>query len=106
MPPDNDRLSVLLSSLDPLWELVSACLQRLAKSDAHAALALQPAAEAFFLVHGHTLSGIDPSKYTQHPDAVKLVQFAGKISFIVYYSFVHFIGESSQFISDIGTPLG
>lgn len=74
---EEERLSVLLSSLEPLWGLVSACLHRLAKADAHAALALQPAAEAFFLVHGSALAGVDPNKPIEHPDAIKLVQFAG-----------------------------
>uniref|UniRef100_F1KPI8 HECT-type E3 ubiquitin transferase n=2 Tax=Ascaris suum TaxID=6253 RepID=F1KPI8_ASCSU len=75
---EEERLSVLLSSLEPLWGLVSACLHRLAKADAHAALALQPAAEAFFLVHGSALAGVDPNKPIEHPDAIKLVQFAEK----------------------------
>ncbi|KHN84136.1 E3 ubiquitin-protein ligase HUWE1, partial [Toxocara canis] len=75
---NEERLSVLLSSLEPLWELVSACLLRLAKADAHAALALQPAAEAFFLLHGSALSGVDPNKPIEHRDAIKLVHFAEK----------------------------
>ncbi|MCP9265604.1 E3 ubiquitin-protein ligase HUWE1 [Dirofilaria immitis] len=41
-------MSVLLNTLEPLWELVSRCLKRLTNADAHAALALQPSAEAFF----------------------------------------------------------
>jgi hypothetical protein len=45
-------LSQLLTSLDPLWTALSNCLSRLSDaSDPHAVLALQPAAEAFFLVH-------------------------------------------------------
>uniref|UniRef100_H2Z019 Uncharacterized protein n=1 Tax=Ciona savignyi TaxID=51511 RepID=H2Z019_CIOSA len=38
--------------LDDLWEVLGACLKELAKShDQHAVLVLQPAVEAFFLVH-------------------------------------------------------
>uniref|UniRef100_A0A183VGG4 E3 ubiquitin-protein ligase HUWE1 n=1 Tax=Toxocara canis TaxID=6265 RepID=A0A183VGG4_TOXCA len=86
---NEERLSVLLSSLEPLWELVSACLLRLAKADAHAALALQPAAEAFFLLHGSALSGVDPNKPIEHRDAIKLVHFAGQLS-------IHLIEEAQK----------
>lgn len=72
-------MSVLLSSLEPLWELVSRCLKRLTNADAHAALALQPSAEAFFLVYGSELSSTDSNKLHEHPDAQKLLHFAGKL---------------------------
>jgi len=46
-----DRLSEQLE-LDELWEALSQCLLALAKmTDNHAVLVLQPAVEAFFLVH-------------------------------------------------------
>lgn len=49
---DEPRISERLRSLDELWNSLSECLLRLGKaSDPHAVLALQPAAEAFFLVH-------------------------------------------------------
>lgn len=52
----NTSLSQLLS-LSPLWEALSCCLQQLDHSaDQHAVLILQPAVEAFFLVHA---SGAD-----------------------------------------------
>uniref|UniRef100_A0A0R3R759 HECT-type E3 ubiquitin transferase n=1 Tax=Brugia timori TaxID=42155 RepID=A0A0R3R759_9BILA len=53
-------------------------LKRLTNADAHAALALQPSAEAFFLVYGSELSSADPSKLHDHPDAQKLLHFAEK----------------------------
>ena len=38
--------------LDELWEMLSECLMELARThDQHAVLVLQPAVEAFFLVH-------------------------------------------------------
>ena len=38
--------------LDDLWEVLGECLKELSKShDQHAVLVLQPAVEAFFLVH-------------------------------------------------------
>uniref|UniRef100_A0A1I8EIK7 HECT-type E3 ubiquitin transferase n=1 Tax=Wuchereria bancrofti TaxID=6293 RepID=A0A1I8EIK7_WUCBA len=73
-----ESMSVLLNTLEPLWELVSRCLKRLTNADAHAALALQPSAEAFFLVYGSELSSADPSKLHDHPDAQKLLHFAEK----------------------------
>lgn len=40
-------------SLDDLWDTLGECLTELAKTtDSHAVLVLQPAVEAFFLVHG------------------------------------------------------
>lgn len=46
-----DRLSEQLE-LDELWEALSQCLLALSKmTDNHAVLVLQPAVEAFFLVH-------------------------------------------------------
>uniref|UniRef100_A0A1I7WI83 Secreted protein n=1 Tax=Heterorhabditis bacteriophora TaxID=37862 RepID=A0A1I7WI83_HETBA len=43
---------LMLFLFTDLWRVVSLCLLRLGKaSDPHAVLALQPAAEAFFLVH-------------------------------------------------------
>ncbi|CAG9536021.1 unnamed protein product [Cercopithifilaria johnstoni] len=73
-----ESMSVLLNTLEPLWELVSRCLKLLTNADAHAALALQPSAEAFFLVYGSELSSTDPSKLHDHPDAQKLLHFAEK----------------------------
>ncbi|PIC34687.1 hypothetical protein B9Z55_014266 [Caenorhabditis nigoni] len=49
---EEPRISERLHSLENLWNSLSDCLLRLGKaSDPHAVLALQPAAEAFFLVH-------------------------------------------------------
>ncbi|GMS94105.1 hypothetical protein PENTCL1PPCAC_16280 [Pristionchus entomophagus] len=49
------KLSAQLKSLEGLWSVLSDCLQRLGRaSDPHAILVLQPAAEAFFLVHAVT----------------------------------------------------
>lgn len=49
---EEPRISERLHSLEDLWNSLSECLLRLGKaSDPHAVLALQPAAEAFFLVH-------------------------------------------------------
>ncbi|GMT21745.1 hypothetical protein PFISCL1PPCAC_13042, partial [Pristionchus fissidentatus] len=46
------KLSAQLTALEGLWTVLSDCLQRLGKAvDPHAILVLQPAAEAFFLVH-------------------------------------------------------
>lgn len=74
----DERMSALLSTLEPLWDLLSKCLKHLTKADAHAALALQPSAEAFFLVHGSELSSVDSSILHKHPDAQKLLHFAEK----------------------------
>ncbi|VDN03027.1 unnamed protein product [Thelazia callipaeda] len=53
------------------------CLTNLAHADVHAALALQPSAEAFFLVHGSDLSSItEANKLNEHVDAQKLLHFA------------------------------
>ena len=55
---DNDNVFALPSlsqqlDLDTLWEMLGDCLTALADStDSHAVLVLQPAVEAFFLVHG------------------------------------------------------
>lgn len=49
---EEPRISERLRSLEKLWDSLSECLLRLGKaSDPHAVLALQPAAEAFFLVY-------------------------------------------------------
>lgn len=51
----NDELTRLSSqlALEELWDTLSACLSELARtSDRNAVLVLQPAVEAFFLVHG------------------------------------------------------
>lgn len=46
-----ERLSLLLC-LEELWETLSVCLTMLSQTpDPHAVLVLQPAVEAFFLVH-------------------------------------------------------
>ena len=51
--PDLKSLSSQLN-LDELWQALSACLDELAEStDTHAVLVLQPAVEAFFLVHAN-----------------------------------------------------
>jgi len=50
-PPVQPPLSQQLE-LDELWDALSVCLTSLAKMpDSHAVLVLQPAVEAFFLVH-------------------------------------------------------
>ncbi|KAK6014230.1 HECT-domain protein [Ostertagia ostertagi] len=73
-------LSHRLTGLEELWEVVSACLLRLGKaSDHHAVLALQPAAEAFFLVHAvprpaHAAS----DHHHDDPDTLKMIAFAEK----------------------------
>lgn len=49
---DLSRLSTQLA-LEELWDTLSECLSELARtSDRNAVLVLQPAVEAFFLVHG------------------------------------------------------
>lgn len=51
----NDELTRLSSqlALEELWDTLSECLSELARtSDRNAVLVLQPAVEAFFLVHG------------------------------------------------------
>lgn len=60
-------LSQLLTSLEPLWTALSNCLSRLSDaSDPHAVLALQPAAEAFFLVHAsESKKTIEVSSFAQ-----------------------------------------
>lgn len=70
-------MSVVFSSLEHLWSEVSSCLSLLEYADPHAALALQPAAEAFFLVYSCELPQSDSAKPLEHPDAAKLIQFAG-----------------------------
>nr|XP_026689880.1 E3 ubiquitin-protein ligase HUWE1-like [Ciona intestinalis] len=53
---DESTLSERLQ-LDELWEILGACLKELSKShDQHAVLVLQPAVEAFFLVHSSETS--------------------------------------------------
>lgn len=48
---DDSPLSSLIS-LNDLWDFLGECLRRLTEaSDPHAVLVLQPAVEAFFLVH-------------------------------------------------------
>lgn len=50
--PPMSRLSEQLE-LDDLWHVLGDCLVELAKTtDHHAVLILQPAVEAFFIVHG------------------------------------------------------
>ena len=90
----DEALSRRLQSLNELWDLVSVCLTRLGKaSDPHAVLALQPAAEAFFLVHAvptaspvSTAASVsaaqpDPEK-PQNAETSKLIHFAGKGAFL------------------------
>uniref|UniRef100_A0A0N5AR03 HECT-type E3 ubiquitin transferase n=1 Tax=Syphacia muris TaxID=451379 RepID=A0A0N5AR03_9BILA len=74
----DESMSAVFAILNPLWDKISDCLSLLEFADSHAALALQPAAEAFFLVYSCDLSQIDPSKSVEHPDAAKLIQFAEK----------------------------
>lgn len=71
----DERLSSRLESIHTLWPLVSTCLERLGRaSDPHAVLALQPVAEAFFLVHA--VHSSNPANDHEHPDTKNLVQFA------------------------------
>lgn len=55
-PAEPEPVLPLLSeqlALDDLWDTLGECLTELAKTtDSHAVLVLQPAVEAFFLVHG------------------------------------------------------
>lgn len=49
--PNLPRLSELLN-LEELWGMLGECLKELARTpDHHAVLILQPAVEAFFIVH-------------------------------------------------------
>lgn len=49
-------------NLEELWQALSACLDELAESpDSHAVLVLQPAVEAFFLVHASAASSASAS---------------------------------------------
>ncbi|VDN18653.1 unnamed protein product [Gongylonema pulchrum] len=72
------QMSALLHSLEPLWELVSKCMKNLAELDPQSVLALQPSAEAFFLIYGSALSSADPSKFSEDSNAQKLISFAEK----------------------------
>ena len=77
---------MISSEFADLWHCLSECLNRLGRaSDPHAVLALQPAAEAFFLVHAVNADKKDEKddKDGQHaqitdPDTIKLLEFAGK----------------------------
>ncbi|CAI4227768.1 unnamed protein product [Auanema sp. JU1783] len=72
------RLSQRLDGLEDLWSLVSDCLIRLGKaSDPHAVLALQPAAEAFFLVHAAYKNANNEHNH-ENPDTEKMIEFAEK----------------------------
>ncbi|RCN38156.1 sodium pump decarboxylase, gamma subunit [Ancylostoma caninum] len=72
-------LSHRLTRLDGLWESVSTCLLRLGKaSDHHAVLALQPAAEAFFLVHAVPRPANAATDHHDDPDTLKMIAFAEK----------------------------
>ncbi|KAJ1356705.1 hypothetical protein KIN20_014444 [Parelaphostrongylus tenuis] len=73
-------LSHRLTRLDGLWEVVSTCLLRLGKaSDHHAVLALQPAAEAFFLVHAvPRAANSSTDHHHDDPDTLKMIAFAEK----------------------------
>lgn len=65
---DEDSLSIELL-LDNLWETLSQCLLELAETpDHHAVLVLQPAVEAFFLVHS---PGSSQRKRHGHDDNVE-----------------------------------
>ncbi|KAK6751843.1 hypothetical protein RB195_003334 [Necator americanus] len=72
-------LSHRLTRLDGLWDSVSTCLLRLGKaSDHHAVLALQPAAEAFFLVHAVPRPANSTVDHHDDPDTLKMIAFAEK----------------------------
>ncbi|VDO32194.1 unnamed protein product [Haemonchus placei] len=73
-------LSHRLTGLEELWEVVSTCLLRLGKaSDHHAVLALQPAAEAFFLVHAVPRpANVTSDHHHDDPDTLKMIAFAEK----------------------------
>lgn len=73
-------LSHRLTGLEPLWKAVSTCLLRLGKaSDHHAVLALQPAAEAFFLVHAVPRSATASGEHHHDDsDTLKMIAFAEK----------------------------
>ncbi|KAK6057584.1 HECT-domain protein [Cooperia oncophora] len=73
-------LSHRLTGLEELWEVVSTCLLRLGKaSDHHAVLALQPAAEAFFLVHAVPRpASATGDHHHDDPDTLKMIAFAEK----------------------------
>ncbi|WKY07279.1 hypothetical protein Q1695_007038 [Nippostrongylus brasiliensis] len=77
---ENVVLSRRLTGLEGLWEVVSTCLLRLGKaSDHHAVLALQPAAEAFFLVHAVPRPAHSSSDHHHDdPDTQKMIAFAEK----------------------------
>lgn len=76
-----------------MWVALSTCLNRLGKaSDPHAVLALQPAAEAFFLVHAvpKGVSGVQ-----DHPDTTRMIEFAGNFSFIHFHVLINISRETS-----------
>ncbi|XP_032797159.2 LOW QUALITY PROTEIN: E3 ubiquitin-protein ligase HUWE1 [Daphnia magna] len=65
---DLPRLSQQLL-LDSLWNTLSECLQELADTpDHHAVLVLQPAVEAFFLVHAAQTSKEEREKRSRRPE--------------------------------------
>lgn len=64
----NDELPRLSSqlALEELWDTLSECLSELARtSDRNAVLVLQPAVEAFFLVHGTEKEDNQPTAVQQ-----------------------------------------
>lgn len=62
-PEEPDSLSVELA-LDKLWDTLSLCLLELADApDHHAVLVLQPAVEAFFLVHASEKAEANTSRH-------------------------------------------
>ncbi|XP_038603573.1 E3 ubiquitin-protein ligase HUWE1 isoform X3 [Tachyglossus aculeatus] len=64
-PPDLPLLSEQLS-LDELWDMLGECLKELEEShDQHAVLVLQPAVEAFFLVHATERESKPPIRDTR-----------------------------------------
>lgn len=64
---DLERLSLLLS-LEELWETLSVCLTMLSQTpDPHAVLVLQPAVEAFFLVHASDKNTVKSSDSQLQP---------------------------------------
>nr|CAB3254981.1 E3 ubiquitin-protein ligase HUWE1-like [Phallusia mammillata] len=62
---ETPRLSERLQ-LDELWDVLGACLKELSRShDQHAVLVLQPAVEAFFLVHASETSQLRAQRQSQ-----------------------------------------
>ncbi|KAF8370863.1 eel-1, partial [Pristionchus pacificus] len=75
------KLSAQLTSLEGLWSVLSDCLLRLGRaSDPHAILVLQPAAEAFFLVHAVTAEKAREAALSREQAAAAAAPAAGGAS--------------------------